>query len=162
MSQRPQCVALVCVSTHASPQRVKPVLQVKPHAPAAQVAVPFAGAGQTIPQRPQCMTVVLVSVSQPLAAFMSQLPKPALQVPSPHMPPTQAAAAFVGAGQTLLHVPQFIMLVWRSVQVPLQEVCPVGQTGASTTGTSGVSGGATPDASRGASTVRPTVQPEAA
>ena len=55
-------------------QSPKPALQVKLQVPPEQVAVALAGDEQTLPQLPQLERVVLVFTSQPLAAFMSQLP----------------------------------------------------------------------------------------
>lgn len=59
------------------------------HAPAAQPAVPLiTEQGRLHP--PQCATVVLVLVSQPLLALLSQLPSPALQARL-QTPPRQLA-----------------------------------------------------------------------
>jgi hypothetical protein len=43
-------------------------------------------------------------------------------VPTQQLPPTQACPAL----QALPHVPQFITSIWVFVQVPLQQVLPVG------------------------------------
>jgi hypothetical protein len=53
-------------------QSPKPELQVKPHLPALHVVVALARVGQTFPQLPQCIVLVCVLVSQPLAALPSQ------------------------------------------------------------------------------------------
>jgi hypothetical protein len=55
-------------------QLPKPALQVKPQAPAVQVAAAFARAGQTFPHLPQWIGLVAKFASQPLAALPSQLP----------------------------------------------------------------------------------------
>lgn len=58
-------------------QSAKPMLQVKPHAPAVHEFIALA-ALQTRPHIPQFATAVRVSTSQPFMALPSQLPKPAL------------------------------------------------------------------------------------
>jgi hypothetical protein len=60
--------------------------------------------------------VTLVSVSQPLDAFESQLPYPALQV-SPQRPPLQLAVAFC-RGQMVVHELQWSGSVARLVSQP--------------------------------------------
>lgn len=57
--------------TQVPPQLVKPVLQVMPQTPAVQVACPFVGTGQTLPQLPQLLVSLLVSRQVP-----EQLVKP--------------------------------------------------------------------------------------
>jgi hypothetical protein len=47
---------VLATGTHAPFSRVKPGLQVKPHAPWAQVGVALATAGQRFPQAPQLRT----------------------------------------------------------------------------------------------------------
>ena len=76
--QRPQLdgvvLRLVSQPLAALPsQSPKPAVQVTPHAPAAQVAVPLV-ASHALPQRPQFATVVARLVSQPLAGLPSQSP----------------------------------------------------------------------------------------
>jgi len=97
----PQCVVLVFVlvsqplaampSQCRSPRRRTPRL----HAPIAHAPVPLAGA-HAIPQPPQCAALVLVSVSQPFAAFASQLPRPALHEATVHTPAAHAAGGARG------------------------------------------------------------------
>jgi len=121
--QDPQWVELVLVFTsqplEATPsQSAKPALQVKPQAPAEQVAVALALAGQGAPQRPQCCTLVLVFTSQPLTALPSQLPIPATQAPMEHTPAAQVAAA-LGKAQLRPHAPQCESEALRSVSQPL-------------------------------------------
>jgi hypothetical protein len=106
------------------PHSVEPALQVKPHVPAVQVAVPLAGVGQTWPQPPQLLTSVWVFVSQPFAALASQLAKPALQV-NPHVPPLQVAVALAGVAQTLPQAPQLFTSLCTLVHTPAG-CCEVG------------------------------------
>jgi hypothetical protein len=106
------------------PHGVEPALQVKPHVPAVQVAVPLAGVGQTWPQPPQLLTSVWVFVSQPFAALASQLAKPALQV-NPHVPPLQVAVALAGVAQTLPQAPQLLTSLCTLVHTPAG-CCEVG------------------------------------
>jgi hypothetical protein len=89
-------------------QSPKPPLQ----APSAQVPVaqlsPAFARLQVAPHAPQSV-VELSGVSQPLAALRSQLPKPALQVPSVQVPPPQLAAALARLHDTP-HAPQFALV----------------------------------------------------
>ena len=134
MLHPPQCDALTAVFTSHplavfASQLAKPVVQApSPHMPPTQVAAPFAGVGQTIPQRPQCATVVLVFTSQPLAAFMSQLPKPALQV-RPQALIAQVAVPFAGVGQAMLQAPQWRGSLRGSMHAPPQSRLGVLQSG---------------------------------
>ncbi len=72
---------------------------------------------QDRPHSPQCSLVTVVSVSQPLAAFPSQLPKPALHIPIVQTPAGQLAAA-PGNAQPVPHPPQFVT-VSSGVSQPL-------------------------------------------
>lgn len=54
----------------------KPTAQVRPQTPAAQVAVPFGLAGQTVPHPPQFFRSWLTWTSQALARSPSQSAKP--------------------------------------------------------------------------------------
>lgn len=79
--QAPQLLASLVVAKFTSQPSValplqlpKPVVQVKPQALAAQVGIAFARAGQAMPQPPQLVTLRVVSVSQPVAGLLSQLP----------------------------------------------------------------------------------------
>jgi len=69
-------------------------------------------AKQALPQAPQLVTLVVVSISQPLAALPSQLAQPALQDPIPHTAPEQAGVA-LAAVQTMPHAPQLPASVSR-------------------------------------------------
>jgi hypothetical protein len=62
-----------------------PGLQTIPHAPLLHTAVECVPDGQTFPQVLQLLASVLVFTSQPLAAMLSQFPKPGLHVPSAHV-----------------------------------------------------------------------------
>jgi len=86
------------------------------HAPRAQLAVPFVLL-HTVPQAPQLAAVVCVFVSHPLAALLSQLPKPLLHVPSAHEPVEHDSLAFARL-HTAPHPPQFARVL-RSVSQPL-------------------------------------------
>jgi hypothetical protein len=91
------------------------------HAPSAQApavhAAPALAKEHERPQAPQ-LSVVVVGVSQPLAGFMSQSAKPALQAPIAHAPIAQVAAA-LAKEQAVPHVPQSVAVVRRSVSQPL-------------------------------------------
>ncbi len=121
--QAPQCITLVRVSTSqplvaSLSQLLKPALHDTPQVPAAQVALPLARRGQALSQRPQWSRLVPRAVSQPLAALLSQLPKPAAQAPRPHMP-----ALHTGVPLEAIHAvpqaPQWAALVRRSTSQPL-------------------------------------------
>jgi hypothetical protein len=103
--QPPQCDALRVVSTHTLLQLVRPA-QSRVHTPDAQKN-PVA---QVFPHAPQWLALELVLVSQPFDALPSQLPKPALQLPTPQAPPAQAGVA-LGTVQAFPHAPQWLALV---------------------------------------------------
>ncbi len=129
--QRPQWAAEERVSTShplaASPsQLAKPALQAKPQAPAAQVGVALARAGQALLQAPQWAVDVRVSTSQPFAALPSQFAKPMEHPVLPHTPATHVALAPVGTGHTRPHEPQWALLSWVFTHAPLQHDCPEG------------------------------------
>jgi hypothetical protein len=106
----------------ASPsQSAKPAAQVKAQAPTAQDTVALALAAHAIPHAPQCATLVRVSTSQPLAAVVSQSPKPGSQLATPHAPAAQAPVALGGA-QAIPHAPQWATLTRVSTQPPPQQV----------------------------------------
>jgi hypothetical protein len=54
---------------------------------------------------PQCVVLLVRSVSQPLAATPSQSPQPLAQT-DPHVPATQVATERVGTGHRIAHEPQ--------------------------------------------------------
>jgi hypothetical protein len=86
--------------------------------PPEQVVLPWpASCSQTMPQPPQFEVVVML-VSQPLAALPSQFAKPALQVPSWQVPLLQTALA-LGKLQALPQAPQCKRLVLRLASQPL-------------------------------------------
>jgi hypothetical protein len=123
LPQRPQLPTLVRVSTSqplaALPsQSAKPVLQVNPHAPAAQKIDALARAAQARPQPPQWATVVLVFTSQPLPSTPSQSPVPAAQVPMAQTPARQMRVPAVGVGQTLVQVPQLLTSLIVAISQP--------------------------------------------
>jgi hypothetical protein len=101
--QPPQCAVEVLTFTHAPLQSVCPVGQLDTHAPAAHTRPPV----QALPQRPQCAPLARVSVSQPLAAFMSQSAKLGRHS-EPQRPAAQVAREFGGTGHALPHAPQLV------------------------------------------------------
>ena len=58
-----------------------------------------------ITQAPQ-RAFVFSGASQPFAAFMSQLPKPAVQLATVHAPAAHPAAPFAGIAHAFPHIPQ--------------------------------------------------------
>jgi len=95
--------------------------------PAEQTVPP----GQTVPQAPQLVLLLLRLVSQPLATMASQLPKPALQLAMVHALLAQPLTALASA-QMLLQAPQLVGLVrvlisQPSLSAPLQLPKPVEQ-----------------------------------
>jgi hypothetical protein len=132
----PQLVAvLVRFVSHpfvGSPSQLpQPAVHVGTHAPAVHVVVPCALA-QAVPQAPQLVTVVFRFVSQPFVGFESQLPKPALQVPSVHVPVAQLSVA-LARSHTTPQPPQFVRLVVAFSQplfgLPSQFAKPVAHVG---------------------------------
>jgi hypothetical protein len=96
-------------------------MQVKSQVPARHTATAFGGVAQARPQPPQCIVLVCVLTSQPLAAAMSQLAKFAAHEPTAHIPALQAGVATLGsmrAAQLVPQVPQFTVSIVRSVQMP--------------------------------------------
>jgi hypothetical protein len=97
LSQAPQSVVVLRLRSQPLPallsQLPKPVLQAMEQVPPVQDAVPLV-LEQALPHAPQWATVFVVLVSHPLLAVLSQLPKPALQVPRVHVPVEQDSAAF--------------------------------------------------------------------
>ena len=110
MPQPPQCAVVLRVSTSqpsaALPlQSAKPVLQLATrHTPASHAATPL-GASQRVPQLPQRVTVVRVSVSQPLVASPSQSAKPVLHAYAQRAASHDAVALARGA-QAIPQPPQ--------------------------------------------------------
>jgi hypothetical protein len=132
LPQRPQCDvdarrSASQPSAAAALQSANPGLQVKPQVPEVQVAVVFAGAGQTRPHIPQLAGRPRL-VSQPSLPMPLQLAKPEMQVKE-QTPPLQTVVAFARAGQTIPHIPQFDASVSRfrshpSALIPLQSENP--------------------------------------
>src|SRR5262249_18270351 len=112
-------------------QSPQPVLQVGAHFPAVH-ATPPCGFVQTVPQAPQLATVVFRFASQPLDGSLSQLPKPALHVPSVHTPPGQVSVAFARL-HTAPQPPQLLRVVVLVSQpfagFPSQLAKPAAHTG---------------------------------
>lgn len=80
------------------------------------VGVPFATV-QVVPHVPQALTLFVVAVSQPLATFPSQLPKPEEQAIE-HVPDVQEGEPLT-ALHAAAHAPQFDTLVPVFVSQPL-------------------------------------------
>ena len=91
------------LSNRAS-QLPKPATQVAEHILLAQVGTAFAGA-HAFPQPPQFNRLLEVSISQPVDARLSQLPKPGEQTIE-HSPLVHPPVPFVELQKTP-HVPQF-------------------------------------------------------
>jgi hypothetical protein len=128
--QRPQLSTVVRRSTsHPSAafmlQSAKPSLHRKPHIPLAHVAVALGGAGHGLPQRPQLLALALVSVSQPLAALLSQSPKLPEQRPTAHRPIEHDGSA-LGTMHAIPQPPQLAELDCVSMHASVQHVCPIG------------------------------------
>ncbi len=101
------------------------------HALAAQPAV-ARGSTHARPQPPQWEGVTVVFTSHPFAALPSQLPKPAVHVPTPQAPAVHTPVAWAGA-QGRMQPPQWGRLVAKfashpSVNVALQSPKPELQT----------------------------------
>lgn len=119
--QAPQLVALLRVSiSHPlaglPSQSAKPGLQVVPQSPERHTAVELAAVGQFWPHAPQCVGE-FNSVSQPLAALPSQLPRPTEHW-SVHAPMMHAAVAPGPDAQARLQAPQWAALEESSVSQP--------------------------------------------
>ena len=76
------------------------VLQVPP-----EHAVPGP---HTVPHAPQLVLLVLSVVSHPLVRMPSQFPKPAAQLPIPHVPPVHDGVPWAGVGHALPHAPHVV------------------------------------------------------
>jgi len=124
--QAPQLALLVWRLTHTPLQLVAPAGHDDPHTPLVQVAEPPVGALHTRPQAPQLPTAPRRSVSQPLAALPSQLPKLVAQAPSAQVPEAQVAVPLAKL-HARPQAPQWFTSVPVARQVPAQWVWPAGQ-----------------------------------
>jgi hypothetical protein len=134
--QVPQFIGSVIVLTQVAPTPAPHMLiggaQGMPQTPRTHIRPAAHARGMlAVPQAPQCVAEVRVSVSQPLAASPSQSPKPAAQVGMQR----PLAQVFIVVPVLVMHVaphmPQFIALVCRLTQVGaiaigVQSVSPVG------------------------------------
>ncbi len=118
MSQPPQCIASVIVSTHVAPQPVKPISQVETQTPDSQTSVGV----HALSQPPQCIASVIRSTHVPpqevgVGAVQggTQEPKEQMSVPVHALP----------------QLPQFAVSVATLVQVSPQRSSPEGQLAAS-------------------------------
>jgi hypothetical protein len=108
--QPPQSIELWADST-SQPVTATPSQSEKPALQDAILQKPFAhadiafGAEHALLQYPQCATVLIRSVSQPLAELLSQSPCPAAQPSATHAPFLQLQP---GDGHTFPQLPQFI------------------------------------------------------
>src|SRR5215470_16463435 len=83
MLQPPQfCTSAVMLVSQPAvlSQSAKPALHENVQLPLVHAGVAFGAGGQTLPQLPQLVSEPVVAVSQPLAGFVSQSPKPGLQL----------------------------------------------------------------------------------
>ncbi len=106
----PQLVVVLSGVSHPSGPRMltqspKPVLQLKPQTPEAQVRVAFARAGQGA-QLPQWSTFELKLASQPLRAMPSQLPKFAEHPTGTHPPLAQPLVVVLARLHVVPQAPQ--------------------------------------------------------
>jgi hypothetical protein len=96
------------------PHWAKPTLQLEPHLPASQVAVPLAGASQTFWQSPQLVGL----------CWMSTQLAPHFAKPSEHsksqLESRHSALPWFGLGHALPQSPQWLVLVERSKHAPPQ------------------------------------------
>ena len=110
-----------CRSKHWPPQFVNPALHRMPQLTPMQVAVPFFGCGQVVPQPPQFRTSFEVRTQIP-----AQSVKPASQV-TPHLDALQVGVPLSGFVQAALQPPQLAALVVISTQLASHSLCPRGQ-----------------------------------
>lgn len=103
--------------THIPALGLKPVLQVKPQLPAAQVRTPFMTAGHTLHALPQPSTSVWV-----LRQVPEQLVRPLPQI-MPQLPPAHSSPV----PQARPQLPQLEVSLVRLTHTPPQTVCPAGQ-----------------------------------
>jgi len=115
--QAPQWSGSLATLAQVPAQLRSPVWQLTPHWP-AEHTVPL---GQTVPQAPQLVLLVLVLTSQPLAALPSQSAKPVAQAASVQAPALQVVVA-LGNTQARPHPPQWVALVVVSVSQPFAAV----------------------------------------
>jgi hypothetical protein len=77
-----------------------------------------------LPQRPQCAAAVCVSVSQPLAALLSQSPKLPEQRPTAQRPIVHVGSALATV-QPIPQPPQLAALLCVSMHASVQHVWPI-------------------------------------
>jgi hypothetical protein len=107
-------------------QSAKPGLQVNEQVPVSHDTVALAREGHALPQRPQCMTLVLVLVSQPLSTIPSQLPKGAVHRAMAQRP-SEHTGLPLAVMHWLPHVPQWSLLLCGLTQAPAQHRSPMAQ-----------------------------------
>ena len=120
----PQCDVLVPRFTSQPlagfvSQSAKPALQLATaQRPVAHAAVAF-GRLQAVPHVPQFVAELVTSTSQPLAALMSQSPRPVAHAATPQRPIAHAAVA-LGRLQRIPQPAQWFASLWRLTSQPLE------------------------------------------
>jgi hypothetical protein len=119
--QPPQLFGSMLVAMQASPQRVRPALQLKSHAPRAQTATASAGATHALPQAPQFIG----------SAFSSTQEVPQSDVPEEQvllqLPAEQLAVPALGLVHAFVHEPQCAESDFKFTHPPLHSVVSPGQ-----------------------------------
>jgi len=111
-------VVLVSQPLEAMPsQSANPAVQLNAQRPPVHAGTALSAAMHTVPQAPQCETLVVVLVSQPLLALSSQSSNPAEQAPMSHRPIVQAAVA-LARSQRVVQAPQRVGSLERLVSQP--------------------------------------------
>lgn len=111
MPHAPQFAGSLVTSTQVPPQSV--IAASHTHAPAVQICPPV----HATLQPPQLFTSDVVSMHEPVQSTSG-----AVHI-EPHMPRVHVSPGF---GQAVPHMPQFAVSVSRSMQMPVQAVCPAG------------------------------------
>jgi len=119
----PQLVALVArLVSHPSSalplHSPKPATHTLEHALPEQAGTALGRVAHAVPHAPQCVVLVRVSASQPLATLRSQSPKPVAHDATVHTLAAHAPVALGGA-QPRLQAPQWAALVRVSTSQPL-------------------------------------------
>ena len=87
--------------------------------PLTQVCSVTLGRLHVFPQVPQCSISVLVLTSHPLLAIPSQSPHPLEQAATVHWPWRQPCWDTCASTHLLLHSPQWLVSVFKSLSQPL-------------------------------------------
>ncbi len=108
----PQLALSLCRFTHTPAHSICP--DGHTHAPVTHDCPPV----HARPHAPQLVLVAVRLVSQPLAGLLSQLPKPAMHVPSAHDPDAHVAVALAKT-QRWPHAPQWLTSLAKVTSQPL-------------------------------------------